>query len=94
MPQILDIDVRGWIGGIGQEIRVKARDNFMVVSVRLVIRDSGIVWEEGEAAQSESDSLLWTYTTRTHVTREPGIRLSAFALDLPGNAGELQLELR
>jgi hypothetical protein len=29
-PQILDLDITGWTGGIGQEIRVKAQDNVKV----------------------------------------------------------------
>lgn len=93
-PQVLDIDVRGWTGGIGQEIRIRAKDNFMVLSVRLAICGTEFLWEEGEATQSESDNLLWIYTTTTPVTREPGLRLEAFAYDLPGNVGELHIQLR
>jgi hypothetical protein len=93
-PQILDVDIRGWVAGSGQEIRIRARDNFLVLSICLMIRDKDFVREAGEALQSETDSLLWTYITRTPVTREPGVRLSAFAFDLPGNVGEYHLELR
>jgi hypothetical protein len=93
-PQVLDIDIRRWMGGIGQEIQIKARDDFMVLSVRLVIRDHEMIWETGEATQSESNSLLWTYITRTPVAREPGLWIDAYACDLPGNVGEYHLELR
>jgi hypothetical protein len=93
-PQIMDIEIRGWTGGIGQVVRILARDNFMVLRVHLVIRDSEYVWEAGEGEQSESNKLLWMYTTRTPVVREPGLRLEAYAYDLPGNVGEYRLELR
>ena len=93
-PQIMDIEIRGWTGGMGQAIRILAKDNFMVLRVHLVIRDSQFVWEAGEAEQSESNKLVWTYTTRTPVEREPGLRLEAYAYDLPGNIGEYRLELR
>jgi hypothetical protein len=93
-PQILNIEIRGWTGGIGQPIQILAKDNFMVIGVRLVIRDREYVWEAGEARQSESNKLLWTYCTRTPVAREPGLRLDAYAFDLPGNVGEYHMELR
>jgi hypothetical protein len=93
-PQIMDIEIRGWTGGIGQTIRVVAKDNFIVLRVHLVIRDSQFVWEAGEAEQSESNKLVWTYITRTPVEREPGLWLEACAYDLPGNTGEYRLELR
>ncbi|HEX5837430.1 MAG TPA: hypothetical protein VFY26_06340 [Anaerolineales bacterium] len=93
-PQIMDIEIRGWTGGIGQTIRLLAKDNFMVLRVHLVIRDSQFVWEAGEAEQSESNKLIWTYITRAPVEREPGLWLEAYAYDLPGNIGEYRLELR
>lgn len=93
-PQILDIEICDWTGGIGQKILITAKDNFMVLRVHLVIRDSEFVWEAGEATQSDTNKLIWTYMTRTPVTREPGLRMDAYAFDLPGNVGEFHLELR
>lgn len=93
-PKVLDIDLRDWSEGAGQKIHIQARDDFMVLHVRLVIREVDCVLEEGEAVQSETDSLVWTYTTRTYVAREPGLSLAAYAYDLPGNVGEYEVELR
>jgi hypothetical protein len=93
-PQVLDIDIRGWTGEIGQSILIKATDNFWVLSLCLVIRDGNTILEEGEAGQSTQDGLLWKYTTRTPIVRKPGIYLDAYAHDLPGNAGEYHLVLR
>ncbi len=33
-PQVLDLDIGGWTGAIGQTIRVKAQDNVMVTHAR------------------------------------------------------------
>jgi hypothetical protein len=93
-PQILDIDLHGWTRKIGQTILVTAKDNFLVLSVRLVIRDGAAVIEEGEAEQSELDGLLWRYALQTTVERRPGLFLDAYASDLPGNVGKYTIELR
>lgn len=93
-PTVLDVDLRDWSEGVGQKIHIQAKDNFMVLNVRLVIREGDCILEEGEAVQSVSNSLVWTYTTKTYVAREPGLTLDAFAYDLPGNVGAYQVELR
>lgn len=93
-PQILDIDIHGWSRKIGQTILIKARDNFMVLSVHLVICKAETILEEGDAKQSELDSLSWRYTLQTPVERRPGLILYAYAYDLPGNTGQLSIELR
>jgi hypothetical protein len=95
-PQVLDIDITAWTGQIGQEIRVKAKDNVKVASVHVMIRESNgstTAIEEGEAVPSNTDGLLWTYTTKTLVPMTPGTRLDVMAKDLPGNIGGNALEL-
>ena len=63
-PKILEINMDGWTGQMGQTIRMKARDNFMVACVAVVIRDTeGCVLEAGEAIQSKVDGSWWHYTT-------------------------------
>jgi hypothetical protein len=93
-PQILDIDIHGWTRKAGQAILIEAKDDVLVLSVRLVIRQGETILEEGEAEQAASDSLIWTYTTQTSVAKKPGIDLDAYAYDIPGNVGEYHLELR
>ena len=93
-PKVLDIDLRDWTEGSRQKIRIRATDDFIVLSVRLAIREGDCILEEGEAVQSETDRLLWTYTTRTSLARKPGICLDASAYDLPGNVGSYSIELR
>jgi len=92
-PQILDVDIHEWTRKIGQTILIEAKDNFMVLSVRLVIREGETILEDGEAEQSEMDGLVWRYTLKTPVERKPGITLDAYAYDLPGNVGKYSIEL-
>ena len=96
-PKILAIDSSQWTGEIGQPIHIRAKDNFCVLFVRLTIQENrkdGLILEDGEAVQSETDQLLWTYTTTTRVTKKRGLRLYAFAFDLPGNVGGSCLEIK
>lgn len=94
-PQVLAIDISAWTGGSGQSILVKAKDNVMVVSLYIMIRDdsSGAILEAGEALQSDEDGLSWTYITRNDVPQTPGISVYVFARDLPGNVGTNRLKL-
>ncbi len=93
-PQVLDIDIHGWNRKAGQTILVKARDNFLVLSVHLVIRRGESIIEQGDAEQSELDGLIWRYTLQTPVERKPGLTIEAVACDLPGNEEKYTIELR
>ncbi len=93
-PEILDIDIHGWTRKIGQTILVTAQDNFLVLSVHLVIREGETILEQGDAQQSELDGLIWRYALQTAVERKPGIFLDAYAYDLPGNVAKYSIELR
>jgi hypothetical protein len=85
-PKVLEIDVDGWRGNIGETIRVKARDNVSVMRVVVVIRNAqGQVLEMGDAVQSDEGSAWWNYTTQSSVPLMPLPTLQAIAFDLPGN---------
>lgn len=85
-PKLLEINVDRWTGKVGEVIRVKARDNVMVASVRLVIRDAqGDILEMGEAVPSEAGSAWWNYITQSRIPITPFPSVQAIALDLPGN---------
>ena len=75
---------------------MRAQDNVKVTRVHVMIRansSTNTPLEEGDAVQSETDGLLWIYTTQTLVTQTPGTHLDAYAYDLPGNFGGNALEL-
>jgi hypothetical protein len=66
-----------------------------VTSVHVMIRasnGSATALEEGKAVPSDTDGLLWTYTTKTLVPMTPGTRLDVIAKDLPGNISGNSLE--
>jgi hypothetical protein len=85
-PRVLEIDVDRWTGYAGETIRVKARDNVMVASVTVMIRDrEGQMLEMGDAAPSKAGSPWWNYTTRSTVALTPFPSVQAIAFDLPGN---------
>jgi hypothetical protein len=85
-PKVLEINVDGWTGKIGQAIRVKARDNVKVARVIVVIRDADEnVLEMGEATQSEPGGPWWNYTTKSVVKMSPFPIVEATAHDLPGH---------
>ena len=95
-PEVLDINISGWTGQIGQTIQVKAKDSVGVTSVHVMIRESNgtaTALEQGEAVQSALDSQMWNYTTTTLVPMTPGTRLDVSAQDLPGNIASSPLEL-
>ena len=87
-PEVLQIDICQWDGGIGQPIWIQARDNLIVLRVYVKIRDTSLILEEGEAKQSKTDPSLWMYTTSTAIQPKPGVWLDVVAYDLPGNTGE------
>ena len=87
-PEVLGIDICGWTGEVGQTLRIQARDNLMVLTVSLKIRENGFILEEGEAVESKTEPGIWTYTTRSTIQPKPGIWLDVVAYDLPGNMGQ------
>jgi hypothetical protein len=93
-PQVLDIDIHGWNRNGGRTLLVKARDNFLVLSVHVVIREGDSILEEADAEQSELDGLIWKYPLQTPLERRPGLTVDAYAYDLPGNVGKHSIELR
>ena len=96
MPEVVEIDISGWTGEIGQSIVIKARDNLMVLHVVVMISegsDGKSVFEAGEAEQSDTDRSSWIYTTSMVVPQKRGVCIDVIAYDLPGNSGERSLEL-
>jgi len=92
-PEVMEIDPSNWKGEVGQEIRLKAQDNVTVTRVNVAIRGDAGVIEEGEAVQSETDGLLWIYKPQTATSPTARLHIDAYAHDLPGNMGELHLQV-
>ena len=82
-PDIEHIDLSGYAGVTGDEIRIIASDDFMVkaVSVKIVNADGEL--EEGEAVQGAG--IFWVYTaTRDNNSIETS-KIIVSASDIPGN---------
>jgi hypothetical protein len=88
-PEILDVDLSAWHGGVGQAIRIKAMDDVKVTQVNVVITDSaGAVLEQGAAVQG--DNRWWDYTTTAAAS--DGARIVVTARDLPGNLAQFNMD--
>jgi len=86
-PEIREIDLAAWTGGIGQPIRIRAMDDVQVTQVTVVISDEeGTVLEEGTAV--EDDGLWWTYVTSSTIG-ESRAKVTVSARDLPGNVAQV-----
>ncbi|SKB86478.1 hypothetical protein [Daejeonella lutea] len=84
-PEIRKYDTSAYSGQIGDEISVRAIDNFKVERVMLLIKDSlGETIEEGAAVLSEN-GVDWIYTATVVNPTLPGTTLFISAADIPGN---------
>lgn len=82
-PRLLEVDLSGYTGAPGEQIRVKAVDDVLVKSVTVAIIVDGEILEQGEASQDGVNKLLWVYTTREASDASCLVRVTA--TDLPGN---------
>ena len=89
-PEILEIDLSGWIKSEGGIIRVRAQDNVKVDGVKVTISDeSGTFLEEGKA--QEVGALWWEYITTQAAANT--MRVTVAARDLPGHVTVQNLDL-
>lgn len=89
-PEIVEVDLTGWMGQAGQVIRVLAMDDVQVKQVRVAITDEdGAVLEEGPAMAGLYG--WWIY--RTTVSASGHARVCAAAEDLPGHVTEKVMPL-
>jgi hypothetical protein len=91
-PTVHHIDTLGYRGAIGDRITVKATDDFMVTSVKVVITDpSGKVIEQGDAGPNAERINLWAYTATVANPSPGGTKVSATAFDRPGNSTQAEV---
>jgi hypothetical protein len=84
-PDIEEVDLSTYSGQAGDEIRIKATDDFKVeqVSARIENSDATLV-EEGEAILS-TDGLYWIYTATAVNESVSGDKITVTATDRPQN---------
>jgi hypothetical protein len=83
-PDIRDVDLSGYTGVAGEQIRIVVSDDFAVKTVTVSITNAdGSLVEEGSAVQSIG--ALWIYTTEQNNESLDGDKIVVAASDLPGN---------
>jgi hypothetical protein len=83
-PEIAEIDVWNYSGQEGNTIRVKARDNYCVASVNvMIINASGFEVESGMAVQLPGSN-IWVYKAREENPGWRGGRVVVRVTDSPG----------
>ena len=88
-PDIEEIDLSAYTGSIGDIIKVKVVDDFMVASVHISIANQdGSLVEEGEAVLSDN-GLDWIYTATVKNDDLSGDRITIQAHDKADNLTEL-----
>ena len=87
-PVVDEIDLSRYNGGAGNEIMVRASDDFGVIGVEVrVLNTDGEEIEKGAAVQSVPNSGAWVYTATVSIPPGGPVRVEAIAKDRPGNTG-------
>ncbi|MEO5977946.1 MAG: hypothetical protein ABIS36_07340 [Chryseolinea sp.] len=86
IPKITQFNTTAYTGAVGDQILIKATDDFKVTQVSVIIvSPTGQEIERGQATLS--DTGVWVYVS-TAVNATPiGSKVTATAIDLPGNLG-------
>lgn len=84
-PEISVIDADNYQGQIGEQIRVRAIDNFSVTEVKVSIYDAADLLLESGLANQSANSVDWFYETTTLNSNLAGTKITAEAKDTPGN---------
>jgi hypothetical protein len=84
-PEISSIDADNYQGQIGDQIRVRAIDNFGVSEVKLSIYDAAELLVESGLATQSSNSVDWFYPATTLNGNLGGTKITVEAKDAPGN---------
>jgi hypothetical protein len=93
-PRVPEIDTFDYRGRIGDTIRIKAIDDFMVTAVTVTITNAeGHTIENGDAIKHEMHLFFWNYIAKVANPNVEGTLITVVATDRPGNktTGELQL---
>lgn len=86
-PNIDKIDVSNYTGQIGDTISVRVTDDFLVVSVKVMIHNAdGTLVEEGNA--TKINGIDWVYTAIAVNADLSGDKITIQAFDTPNNISE------
>ncbi|GAO42520.1 hypothetical protein [Flavihumibacter petaseus] len=92
-PKVVGISTRDYNGNVGDQIRIKAWDDFRITNMYVEIYAlNGALLEKGKAL-IDTFTYDWYYTARQPNIELQGIKIIAIATDLPGNEGMLEITL-
>lgn len=92
-PVVSKIDVRNYTGAVGNTIKVRAIDDFRVVSVRVeVYASTGSLIEAGNS-MLDANGIDWIYTATQANNLLADSKIVAIATDVPGNEGAMEVSL-
>ena len=91
-PEIESTDTAGYSGNIGGLIKVKAKDDFRVAKVTVIIsKANGTIVEQGDAVSM--NGVDWVYTATIANSAYSGNKVKVQVRDLPGNLTEAESTL-
>lgn len=94
-PTIRKVDATKYTGAVGQTIRIRAHDDFMVTAVTVLISDpQGELVERGAAIQQAYRYDQWVYTITAWNESLTGCVIIVNAHDLAGNTTSQTLTLQ
>ena len=83
-PEIYAIELQNYTGSPGEVIRIRAADDFKIVSMKVTILTGNKIIEKGEA-QLRGKKGLWRYFTTVKNDHPAGTVITALAMDMPQN---------
>ena len=87
-PEVVEVDLAGWSGGVGETLRAKVWDDVKVAQVTFVIAQAdGTLVEQGAA--THAGGLWWEYVTTVDHPGGAGTVVTT-ASDLPGHTASLE----
>ena len=93
LPVIKKVDLKDYMGGLGDYIMIVLAEDFSVVGVMVeIFRDDGSLLEVGMAERLEHLG-EWVYYAQSMVASVAGYRVNVRVTDLPGNVAEREVEI-
>jgi hypothetical protein len=92
-PEIYAIELENYTGAAGEIIRIRAADDFKIVSLSVTISVNTKIIEKGEA-QLRGKKGLWRYFTTVKNSHPARTVITALAMDIPQNKTTASLKCR
>lgn len=90
-PDIDSIDLSGYNGNPGDQIIIRATDDFKMAEVKVTIANAdGSEVESGNAVLDPTTGLDWIYTATQTNSSLSGDKITVVASDMPGNLTQMQ----